>query len=102
MVRRIIWSRNALSDKIRILDYWYKKIGTKTYSKKLDKDFRRAVKNLKYFPEMGRLLEDSQVRFLVVDYYQIFYKYTKTEIRILHFWDSRRNPEDLNIPENKS
>lgn len=47
MVRRIIWSKNALRDKIRILDYWYIKIGTKTYSGKLDKEFRQAVKNLK-------------------------------------------------------
>lgn len=54
MVRRIIWSKNALRDKIRILDY-----------------------------------------------YQIFYKYTENEIRILHLWDSRRNPEDLIIIEDK-
>jgi len=44
---------------------------------------------------MGRLLDNSGIRFLIVDYYQIFYKYTETEIRILHLWDSRRNPEDL-------
>ncbi len=99
MVRRIIWSKNALKDKIVILDYWFKRIGTKTYSRKLDKELRQAVKNLKYFPKMGRLLEDSDIRFLVVDYYQIFYKYTETEIRILYLWDSRRNPEDLIIIE---
>jgi len=95
MVRRIIWSKNALRDKIRILDYWYIKIGTKNYSRKLDKELRRGVKNLRLFPKMGRLLDNSGIRFLIVDYYQIFYKYTETEIRILHLWDSRRNPEDL-------
>ncbi len=99
MVRRIIWSKNALRDKIRILDFWYIRIGTKTYSRKLDKEFRQAIKNLKYFPKMGRLLENTEIRFLVVDYYQIFYKFTKTEIQILHLWDSRRNPEDLIILE---
>lgn len=46
MVRRIIWSKNALRDKIRILDYWYIRIGTNTYSRKLDKELRRGVKNL--------------------------------------------------------
>ena len=97
MVERIIWSKNALRDKIRILDYWYIRIGTKTYSKKLDRELRQAVKNLKNFPGMGRLLENSEIRFLVVDYYQIFYKYSDKEIRILHIWDSRRNPEDLNV-----
>ncbi len=99
MVRRIIWSKNALRDKIRILDYWYIRIGTKTYSRKLDKELRQGVKNLRRFPKMGRLLDNSDIRFLIVDYYQIFYKFTETEIWILHLWDSRRNPEDLKIIE---
>ena len=52
MVRRIIWSKNALRDKIRILDYWYLRIGTKTYSKKLDRELKQAVKNLiKFHPK---------------------------------------------------
>lgn len=36
MVRRIIWSKNALRDKVQILDYWHKRIGTKAYSGNLD------------------------------------------------------------------
>ncbi len=99
MVGRIIWSKNALKDKVQILDYWHKRIGTKTYSKKLNKQLRYAVKGLKNFPEMGRQLENTDLRFLVKEYYQIFYKYSKNEIRILHIWDSRRNPEDLIIEE---
>jgi plasmid stabilization system protein ParE len=31
MAKRIIWSPNALADRIRILDYWFQRIGTKTY-----------------------------------------------------------------------
>ena len=98
MVRRIIWSKNALRDKVQILDYWHKRIGTKAYSRKLDKQLRQLVKLLKSFPEMGRQLENTKVRFLVKDHYQIFYKYSGTEIRILHLWDSRRNPDNLIIP----
>ncbi|RLD62456.1 MAG: hypothetical protein DRJ05_00320 [Bacteroidetes bacterium] len=97
MARRIIWSKNALRDKVWILDYWFKKIGTKTYSRKLNKELKLAIQNLKHFPQMGRLLENTEIRFLVVDYYQIFYNFSDTEIRILHLWDSRRNPEDLII-----
>ena len=97
MVRRIIWSKNALKDRIRILDYWYRRIGTKTYSRKLDRELRQTVRNLNSFPQMGRILKNTEIRFLVVDYYQIFYKITDVEIRILHIWDSRRNPDDLII-----
>ena len=97
MARRIIWSKNALRDRIRILDYWHKRIGTKTYSRKLDKELRLTIQNLKHFPQMGRVLKNTKIQFLVVDYYQIFYKFTDTEIRILHLWDSRRDPEDIII-----
>jgi len=99
MARRIIWSKNALKDKIRILDYWHRRIGTKTYSRKLDKELRQTIKNLNSFPQMGRILKNTEIRFLVVDYYQIFYKITDIEIRILHIWDSRRNPNDLIIED---
>jgi len=97
MVRRIIWSKNALRDKVQILDYWHKRIGTKAYSRKLDKQLRQLVKLLRSFPEMGRQLEKINVRFLVKDHYQIFYKYSGNEIKILHLWDSRRNPDNLII-----
>lgn len=86
-----------IRDKVRLLDYWYRRIGTKTYSRKLDTQLRQAVKGLKDYPEMGRQLENTNIRFLVRDYYQIFYKFSKHEIKILHVWDSRRNLDDLVI-----
>ncbi len=43
MVRRIIWSENAVADKMRILEYWYNRIGTKTYSRKLDQQLRQSI-----------------------------------------------------------
>jgi plasmid stabilization system protein ParE len=50
------------------------------------------------FPEMGRKFDGKEERFIVKDYYLIFYKVDKiTDIEILHIWDSRRNPHDLNL-----
>ena len=100
MAKRIIWSKIALADRLQILDYWHKKIGTKTYSKKLDREIKQLIRNLKSLPEMGRRLDNSHIRFLVKDHYLIFYSIHKEEIRILHLWDSRRNPDDL-ILENE-
>jgi plasmid stabilization system protein ParE len=97
MVKRIIWSRNAIHDRIKILDYWNKRIGTKTYSKKLEKSFRKSVNHLLKYPEIGRKLNESELRYLIKDHYQIFYKIHDEEIRILHIWDSRRNPDDFKI-----
>ncbi|MCF8304217.1 MAG: type II toxin-antitoxin system RelE/ParE family toxin [Bacteroidales bacterium] len=99
MARKIIWSRNAIRDKIQILDYWYNRIGTKTYSKKLDKAFRTAVKNLKDYPFLGKKMEESDMGYIVKEHHLILYSVGENEIMILHIWDSRRNPEDFRIEE---
>ena len=36
MAKKVIWSSHSIADRITILDYWYKKIGNKNYSKLLD------------------------------------------------------------------
>ncbi|NOU47367.1 MAG: type II toxin-antitoxin system RelE/ParE family toxin [Bacteroidales bacterium] len=95
MVKRVIWSANALSDRISILDYWFQKTGNKTYSHKLDKSLRDAIKHLSHFPEMGRKIEHRDERFFVMDAYLIIYSIVKNEIHVLHIWDSRRSPDDL-------
>ena len=46
---------------------------------------------------MGRQLENTNIKFLVIEYYQIFYKFSEDEIKVLHVWDSRRNPDDFII-----
>lgn len=99
MAARIVWSRNALEDKIRILHYWNERTGSNTYSKRLNKSLSDAVNLLKGFPNLGRNMPGSDTQFAVKDYYQIFYKYANDEIRILHIWDSRRNPDCLEIKE---
>jgi plasmid stabilization system protein ParE len=95
MVERIVWSANAISDRIQILSYWYERTGNKSYSQKLDRKLKMVIKHLSQFPEIGRIIEGRKERFLVKDAYQIFYSIKETEIHILHIWDSRRNPEDL-------
>jgi plasmid stabilization system protein ParE len=78
MVKRIIWSANALADRIYILDYWFQEIGNKSYSRKLDSSLQEVIKRLSYFPEMGRKLDQRNERFLVKDAYQIIYSIVKT------------------------
>ncbi|MFN8207295.1 MAG: type II toxin-antitoxin system RelE/ParE family toxin [Bacteroidales bacterium] len=99
MARRVVWSKIAISDKLQILDYWFKRLGTKAYSKKLDIEFRQSIKHLGKHPYLGKNLPNTDVRYIVKDYYILFYKIYPDEIRILHLWDSRRNPDDLLIEE---
>jgi plasmid stabilization system protein ParE len=97
MVKKIRWSKNAVADRIQILDYWNKRIGNKKYSTRLDKELRAIIKMLSKFPETGRKLDNREERFFVKNCYQIFYIVSKTTVDILHIWDSRRNPQDLDL-----
>lgn len=95
MAKRVIWSKEALADRIQILDYWYERLGSKDYSSKSDNTFRHTVRLLSGFPDLGRKLENREERFFVKDTYQIFYLEDRESIIILHIWDSRRNPDDF-------
>ncbi|NBV14666.1 MAG: type II toxin-antitoxin system RelE/ParE family toxin [Sphingobacteriia bacterium] len=97
MAKRIKWSTHVVADRISILDYWYQRIGDKKYSKKLDQSLKEIIKKLADFPKLGRQLDKREERFFVKDSYQIFYIETKDSIELLHIWDSRRNPDDLNL-----
>ncbi len=97
MAKRIKWSTHAVADRIQILNYWYQRIGNKNYSKKLDKSLKEIILKLAEFPKLGRKLSNQEERFFVKDSYQIFYIENKGSIEILHIWDSRRNPNELEL-----
>lgn len=95
MAKNIKWSKQAVADRIQILDYWFKRLGDKTYSKNLDKSLREAILILSEHPFMGKESEEHGVRCFVKGNYQIYYQVKMNRIELLHIWDSRRDPEDL-------
>lgn len=97
MAKRIVWAPEAVADRIQILDYWYKRLGTKAYSQKLDQVFKETTELISHFPLLGRQLDNRDERVFVKDHYQIFYLNEEEAIKILHLWDSRRNREELNL-----
>jgi toxin YoeB len=97
MAKRIIWAPQAVADRIQILDFWYNRLGTKEYPTKLDEMFKETVQLLSRFPQLGRQLAYREERVFVKDHYQVFYLDEEDAIKILHLWDSRRNPEELNL-----
>jgi plasmid stabilization system protein ParE len=97
MAKRIIWAPQAVADRIQILDYWYKRLGTKEYSRKLDEMFIESVTLLSEFPFLGRQVKNREERVFVKDHYQIFYLTNEDHIRVLPLWDSRRNSEKLDL-----
>ena len=97
MAKKVIWTKTAIQSKVEILEYWYLKTGNKNYSKKLDLIFKNTITAIKYFPKIGRKIENRSERYFVRNDYQIFYTEKAETIFILLIWDSRRAPDELSI-----
>jgi len=97
MARRIIWSEKAKTVFQEILVFYYKRNGTKIYSKKLNSEIKKLISLLKKQAFIGRLTNIDNVRVLIKDNFKIFYKVEQNIIIILLVWDCRQDPNDLKI-----
>ncbi len=95
--RIIIWSPRAKIDLFNILDFYYKRNGTKTYSIKLNNAIHKSIRLLEIHPEIGVQTDIKSIRNLIQGDYEIFYEIKIKTIEILAIWDSRQNPEKQNI-----
>ena len=95
--RKIVWSSRAKSDHSNILDFFYIRNGSKTYSKKLNSKLRKAIRLLGKHPLIGMQSDVENIRTLVEGDYAIFYQVTEETIRIITIWDCRLNPDNLTI-----
>ena len=82
------------------MDYWYRRIGNKNYSNRLEKYLLEKINHQSYFPELGKKDEKTDSRKLVIEDYEIYYSIIENDIQILHIWDTRRNPDNLIIQKN--
>ena len=90
--QRIIWSPRAKLDLFEILDYYFKRNGSKTYSIKLNFDFRKATKIIAKYPNLGIQTDIPNIRVLIEDNYAVFYEIKNDVIEISSIWDCRQNP----------
>ncbi|MCB9203126.1 MAG: type II toxin-antitoxin system RelE/ParE family toxin [Flavobacteriales bacterium] len=96
MVRRkVIWSKQAYNQRREVLNYWSKRNGNNTYSKKLLSKINDTTKRLANFSYAGKLTDLKGVYIFIMGNYSIFYQVNKMQIEILCFWDNRRNPSIL-------
>ena len=95
--RKIIWSSRAKLDLVTILDFYYKRNGTITYSVKLNTTIRSSVRLLEKHPEIGVRVDVKNMRNLIQGDLSIFYEIKSDTIEIITLWDSRQDPEKLDI-----
>ena len=92
MVRRIEWTHEAQKSKLDILQYWVNRNKSNVFAKKLNKLIYDSLKTIVKFPDLGRPTEISDIKYIIVRDYDIFYRELTDSIHVLLIWDSRRNP----------
>lgn len=95
--RIVVWSHKASIKLFENLDFYAKRNGSKTYSKKLYKKLSKESNQLIIHPEIGVKTDFEFIRGLIVDEYILFYEVTQDKIIIHAIWDSRQNPKNLKI-----
>ena len=95
--RKIIWSLRAKEDLFEILDFYYKRNGTKTFSIKLHSDFRKNIKILEKHPEIGIKTDIENVRNLIDGNFSVFYEILDISIDILSILDNRQDLENVHL-----
>ena len=94
MALKIFWTKRALSNFDKIIDYLEKDFGditTRTFAIRV----HSFVDNLQEFPELGAIQHtEKQIRgFVIVKQVTIFYKIYDDHIRILNLFDNRQHPK---------
>ena len=97
MVRGIVWSKRAEKLFFDILEFYYVRNKSKTYSRKLNSEIKQLIKILAKHPFLGRKTEKNNIRVLIKGNYKIFYEIEPEEIVILLVWDTRQNPENFKL-----
>jgi plasmid stabilization system protein ParE len=97
--QRVIWSQQAKLDLFEILDFCYKRNGSKTYSISLNASFRKAIKLIGKYPKLGVQTDIPNTRVLIEGYFVVFYVIKKEVIEISSIGDCRQNPNAINLSE---
>ena len=95
--RKIIWSPRSGVDLIGIMEFYERRNGNINYSRKIYARIRKSLLILKQFPGIGAKTDIENIRNLILGDFCVFYKTDKELIEIIAIWDSRQNPNNLNL-----
>jgi len=83
--RKIVWSPNSKIDLLKILEYFYIRNGSKTYSVHLNSEIHKTVKLLSNHAFLGLQSDIEIVRSIVEGNYAILYQSTVRQLRLMQF-----------------
>jgi plasmid stabilization system protein ParE len=83
MVKQVVWSPRAQSERKSVLKYWLNRNKSKTYSLKLNLLIKEGISLILSNQEIGRKTDVPNVRIKIVRDYLIFYEVQNETIYIL-------------------
>ena len=100
--RNVIWTRTADLQFAGILEYWFKRNKSNTYSKKLVRLVSDRTKQIAKKPSIYKSTDFKDIRVASLGNFSIYYKVIGEQIIISAFWDNRQDPKKLlEILQNK-
>lgn len=97
MAKRIVWTSKADLIFTKILEFYWERNQSKTYSRKLNREINQTIALIGKYPLLGRKTDDAKIRVLIKGHYKIFYQITLEEIVVHLVWDARQNPKKLKL-----
>jgi plasmid stabilization system protein ParE len=103
---KIIWSDFA-SKMLREVVVYYKENVNPAIAKKIRNDIFKATIQLEKYPQMGQvelnlIRQNEEHRYLVEGNYKIIYKQVKEGILITDIFDTRQDPQKINVITRKA
>ena len=95
--RKVVWTRNAEIQLQKLLDFFVFRNRSNQYSQKLYRKFKSELKFAAKNPEIGIRTKLNQIKGLIISDYILFYEITEDKIIVLKVWDSKQNPDKLDI-----
>lgn len=98
MALKVLWTLSAQKDRIRVFEYWNDRTKSREYSQKLNSLIRHRISLIKEYPSAGLVADKPSIRFhIIARNYKLFYKIVEETAYILRFWDTRQNPDNLDV-----
>ena len=95
---KINWSKRAQKEFNDTIIYWIERNKSDSYSKKLIKEVEKKQDFLLINPHSGTPVNYKSVfKIQVLKHFSLIFDLKDDEIKILSFWDNRRNPDNLEI-----
>jgi plasmid stabilization system protein ParE len=93
--KKIIWTETAARQRRSILEYWFQRNQSPTYSLKLLRLSNEKANLIAENPLIYKAAEFPDTHVAAMGHFSIFYKISDDAIIITAFWDNRQDPKEL-------